>query len=351
MANEQIPSPILRREQSDVQRVVWLDVLRVIATFGVILLHVGGTDFHLPVGEHNWYIAVVFDSLVRWSVPIFVMISGALFLKPEKNITIKTLLTKYVQRLLVVYLFWWLAYSCFDVAIASMSAKMLVFKEGFLKPHFHLWFLPMLMGVYLLIPVLRKVASDAMLLKYALTLWLVYLTISFLLVREVPQISHLFAMNCIVGYAGYFLLGFFLATTSLKKKQRQAICALGLTGALITVMGSIILSFHRGMDDEMFLSNISPQVVMMATALFVLVKDIAPKVEDHVKRVVNYVRKDLFGIYLVHGIWLFLLNRALFRNVTNHLVTLPLITLAIFVGSLYTTKLLRLLSGFKRFVE
>ncbi len=330
---------------------MWLDLLRFIATFGVIFLHVGGTDYHLPVGEQKWFVAVVYDSLVRWSVPVFVMISGALFLKPEKEITIRTLLAKYVKRLLVAYLFWWLAYSCFDVAIASVNAKTLVFKGGFLKPHFHLWFLPMLTGVYLMIPILRKVAAETKLLRYAIILWLVYLTVSFVLVREVPQVSHLFTMNWIVGYTGYFLLGFYLATTAFTKHQKQTIYALGLAGALITVFGSIILSFHRGVDDEKFLFNISPQVVMMSAALFVLVKEESPKIEGRVKGFVNYVRKDLFGIYLVHGFWLYVLNRPLFRDMIYPAISIPIIVVVIFAGSLYTTKLLRLLPKFKRIVE
>ena len=279
------------------------------------------------------------------------MISGALFLKPEKDITIKTLLTKYVKRLLVAYLFWWLAYCCFDVVIASVSAKTLEFSDGFLKPHFHLWFLPMLTGVYLLIPIMRKVAAEKKLLRYALTLWLIYLTVSFLLVCEVPQISHLFTMNWIVGYAGYFLFGYYLSTTILTKRQRYIIYALGVLGVLITVFGSIILSFHRGVDDEKFLSNISPQVVMMAAALFVLVKGVTPKVDGHVKRFVGYVRKDLFGIYLVHGFWLYIFNRPLFRDAVNTSISIPIIAVFVFVGSLYTTKFLRKTMLLKRFVE
>lgn len=333
------------------ERTAYLDLLRMLATLGVVFLHVSGMGFHLPVGEYNWYVAVVGDSLVRWSVPVFVMISGALFLKPDKKITIRLIMMKYIKRLLCVYLFWCFAYMCFKVTILSIGARTFVFNQNCVIPYFHLWFLPMLMGVYLLIPFLRKVTLETNLLKYALLLWLVYLTVSFVLVRDIPQISPLFKMNLIVGYTGYFLLGFYMSIATFSKGQKGIIYSLGVMGLLITVFGSIMLSFYKGVDDEKFLFNISPQVVMMSTAVFLLIKEIAPKVKKCSKKAIEYIRKDLFGIYLVHGFWLYALNRAYFRDMTNQIVTLPLITITVFVLSFYSTKIIRKIPYLKKMVE
>lgn len=326
-------------------------MLRVVATIGVILLHVGGTDFHLPVGEHDWYIAVVFDSLVRWSVPMFVMISGALFLNPAKEITIHITIKKYAARLIKVYLFWYLTYLVINTAYTSLLQGFFNWDAISLVPQFHLWFLLMLAGVYLLIPILRKIAIEEKYLRYSLLLWSGYFTISFLLVREVPQMSKLFVMNWIVGYAGYFLLGYYVSSVYLSKKKIAIVYTLGLLGAAITIGGSFVLSFHRGVDDEKFLFNISPHVVMMSTALFVLVKYNTKNFGIRVTRFAEYVRKDLFGIYLVHGLWLLVFNRPLFRDAFDHTFTLPLITIVIFISSLYTTKLLRLIPPIRKFIE
>lgn len=114
------------------------------------------------------------------------------------------------------------------------------------------------------------------------------------------------------------------------------------------------MSFQCGIDDERFLFNISPHVVMMvmmATALFVLIKANSDKIRTTTTRFVEYVRKDLFGIYLVHGLWLIVFNRALFRDVSDHTVSIPLITIIIFICSLYTMKLLRLIPPMRKFIE
>ena len=63
MNDYQINIPQLsKHDRLKTGRVLYLDVLRVLATFGVIFLHVGGTDYHLPVMQYGWIIAVVDDS-------------------------------------------------------------------------------------------------------------------------------------------------------------------------------------------------------------------------------------------------------------------------------------------------
>ena len=66
---------------------VRLDVVRVIACLAVILLHLSATivmDRDL-LGTVGWHIANVIDAATRWCVPVFVMLSGALLLDPQKH--------------------------------------------------------------------------------------------------------------------------------------------------------------------------------------------------------------------------------------------------------------------------
>ena len=310
-----------------------------------------GTGIHLPVGEYDWYVAVVGDSLVRWSVPVFFMISGALFLKPEKEITVRAIITKYVKRLLIAYLFWYFAYMLFIIAVLSFSAHSLVIDRTCLTPHFHLWFLPMLMGVYLLIPILRRVIADRSLLKYTLVLWFIYITISFVMVQDVPQVSHLFTMNRVVGYAGYSLMGYYISVSQFSSTQKYFVYGLGVLGALATVSGTVFLSNNSGVAEQKFLFNICPNIVMMSAGLFILIRELSSKVQNRSKLIIEYVRKDLFGIYLVHGFWLWAINRVFFRDMANHAITLPLITVLIFILSLYTTKFIRFIPKLKKVVE
>lgn len=326
------------------KRYFYLDLLRIIATFGVIFIH-------LSMDTNYWYIALVYDGLVRWSVPVFVMISGALFLNPRKELSISTVLNKYIKRLFLSYLFWYLFYCLFRFTRDCIASNSLELSYLSFTPHFHLWFLPMLMCVYLLIPILRIIACEKDLLRYALILWVVCLAFNFVMIRSVPQISSLFQMNQVIGYAGYFLLGYYLAYNSWTRRQHFVIYLFGVLGVVIIISGSIFLHFYKGALPTRFLYNVTLHVALMASALFLFIKQIAPRLEKQLYGFVHYVRKNLFGIYLVHLIWIILLERPCIWNMCNHALLIPLLAIVVFTLSLYTTKLLSCIPFLKRFIE
>ena len=61
------------------KRIYYLEVLRVIATFSVVLLHVAADKWYGEIGTFSWKIFTVYIGLTRFCVPIFLMISGVLF--------------------------------------------------------------------------------------------------------------------------------------------------------------------------------------------------------------------------------------------------------------------------------
>ncbi len=90
---------------------------------------------------------------------------------------------------------------------------------------------------------------------------------------------------------------------------------------------------------------------MMAAAIFVSVRQNENRYGALVQRLVKYVRKDLFGIYLIHGVYLYILKIPVVRTTIDTALMIPLLSLFIFVLSLYTTKLVRKIWGINRFVE
>ena len=62
-------------------RVEYFGVLRVVAILAVLVLHTAAKQWYvLPVDSAGWQTLNVFDSAARFCVPIFFMVSGALFL-------------------------------------------------------------------------------------------------------------------------------------------------------------------------------------------------------------------------------------------------------------------------------
>lgn len=330
------------------ERVVYIDLLRVLATFAVIFIHVTAVEVISFSLSRNWYIATIGDSFVRWSVPAFVMISGALFLNPCKEVTYKNLLTKYIPRLFFAYVFWTVVYYLLN---KPSEFRML----NLVQSPFHLWFLPMLMGVYFLVPMIRKIAQDDKVILYSLGVWIAYVIISFFqpvsFFKVLRHFYPLFNMNIVFGFSGYFLLGYFLSHHSFSKRQRMLVYFIGFVGAIITISGTFYMSMKSGVFNEVFFSNLSFQEAAMATAVFVLVKELTPKFGKVVTKSVDFVRKDLFGIYLTHALWLPVVNTEAFRHCCSEIITLPIITIIVFLLSLFTTKLIRLIPGLRKVVE
>lgn len=328
-------------------RVVYLDCIRIIATFGVIALHVFASGYYSVVGSYNWFISVIGDSLVRWSVPLFVMLSGALFLQSSKEISYTILLKKYIPRLLLAYVFWSLSYSAMRTILVFCRNESL--KLDLLLPYFHLWYLPMLIGVYLLIPIIRKISVDKKIIHYALILWIIYCIGCFCNFEQIPQIGILFKSNSIIGYAGYFLLGYYVSKCEITKKQTICIFIIGVLGAIFCVGGNLIMSYQSGVSEGKFLSNLGPAVIAMSLGLFTLIKQATPKIEHRLIYFIEYIRKELFGIYLTHVIWLLVLMK--FQDICNRLITLPIIIILVFILSLYTTKMIRRIPLLRKTIE
>ena len=85
------------------KRIAYLDSLRVVAILAVIMIHVAAQNWYSQdVNSAAWKAFNFYDSISRWSVPAFVMISGALML--DKDISIKKLYTQKIPRLLIAFL-------------------------------------------------------------------------------------------------------------------------------------------------------------------------------------------------------------------------------------------------------
>ena len=94
------------------ERKMHLDYLRIIAILCPIIGHfITINSKNTSINSVHWLIANVIDNLLRWCIPVFVMISGALFLDQNKEINIKTLYKKNILRLFIALIFWSLFYA------------------------------------------------------------------------------------------------------------------------------------------------------------------------------------------------------------------------------------------------
>lgn len=106
---------------------------------------------------------------------------GALFLSTEKQLTTGDIWRKYVKRLMVVFCFWSAIYESFEtLKTYSLSDHRyyLSFIKRFFEGHYHMWYIYMIVFLYIITPILRRIVEDKRLLQlfllYAFFVWKLY---------------------------------------------------------------------------------------------------------------------------------------------------------------------------------
>lgn len=141
------------------ERIVWLDWLRVAACFMVMIVHstepfyLGGEGSRiLTEGDAFW--ASFFDSFVRSCVPLFVVASS--YLQLPTRYTAGEFFSRRTVRIIVPFVIWTLVYAlAWGEPVENLKSLLLNFNYA----AGHLWFVYMLVGIYLLIPILSPWAA------------------------------------------------------------------------------------------------------------------------------------------------------------------------------------------------
>ena len=342
------------------------------AIVGVILLHAANDLTIQQMGQLEiirWNAVNIYQILGRTGVPLFVILTGALLLQPSKlNESIGVFFKKRWVRLALPFLFWVVAYFVWDFLVdhqingQPITSNSII--QGILNgPYFHFWYLYMLMGLYLLTPILRLVIAHAErnLIKYLLVVWFLGTAILPLLGLFGP-----FQLNSYVftfpAYAGYFILGAYFLTV---KMQRSTMAVLMLVGFVLTAIGTYVLAATVGGGETYFFQEyVSPTMILASVMLFLLLntvqmpsignrknqkeivqEQVAQKSISHHKtrKLLGLISENTLPIFLFHIIILECLWRGYFGftlngNTINSIIGVPLATaitlficLAIFV--------------------
>lgn len=283
------------------KNIVWISSLRAFATFMVILLHcasplVQQSEF----ASSSWWIAHLYDALMRACVPLFVMISGALLF--SKTMDLSTFLSRRFQRILLPFLFWAAIYLVVQHVIlesnASLSWIMLSVVRG--PVSFHFWFIYMLLGLYLFIPILNSwvVQANAKHMLYFLAIWGFTLLLKPVIAID-PRLAPGLTLDYFGGFMGYLVLGFYLYRYGHKYSSGVVPgMLLFALGAAITIAGPYYSGHISGEVDFLLYNYLTPNVAIMAIGLFLLFKNTTLPGRDN--RFIGLVSNHSYGIYLVH---------------------------------------------------
>ncbi len=300
--------------QQDRPTFFWADRLRNIATVLVIAIHIAAPIAHgyPDINTWWWWAGNWWNALARPAVPLFVMLSGFLLL--SKDYELPVFLKKRFSRIVVPALFWMCIYMLYNFIAKGDPATILdALKKIVTGPvHYHLWFIYLIIGLYLVYPILRpwiKSASERDLLYFLILCMLATWVYKILLVFGNVSIGIYFELannNC-----GYFVLGYYLGTKTASDdlqrvmpwrftRQQLFRMSLGLIvlGTASTAILSYWFSIAKGQNFTFFYDYLTPNVSISAIGWFMLLKagfNTSPLLD---------IEKEFaaasFGIYFVH---------------------------------------------------
>ena len=243
-------------------RIIWIESLRIISCLAVIILHMGAQHFRdIPIGSFSWNSSNVYHGITRFAVDCFVMISGSLYLHNDRKWSLKKVI-KYILPLGVAFVFWQIFYAAFRI-VQSGETELFCIKS--LKKiclmatssYFHLWYLPMQIGLILAAPLLWKIVNGE-----GGKQWEEFFLAIFFLFQIIPNtiddyaypykeyimnLVNLIQPNFVSGYLGYFVLGHYLCKYNISGKLERFI----YLGAVISVtLGVYLCQYYSIQNNE-----------------------------------------------------------------------------------------------------
>jgi surface polysaccharide O-acyltransferase-like enzyme len=331
------------------KRIIVFDVMRVVAAFAVVWQHVGGQGWNESFPSLEWEIRNLYVSIAQWSVPLFIMISGALFLAPEKQLIIRRLYGKNILRIVYVFLFWSLIYMIYTEGF-DIDFKVAV--VSILKGPPHFWFLKIMIGLYIMIPILKSVVPNRQAFRYLV----IFSIVATFVIPELILRVGLYNMQWMdilneyydgfgiapLGFLSYFVLGYYLYSYPTRKCVKYTIYVL----ALVSLIGSILLthfcSHYLGWSFGFFYDDMRPFVMIQACAIFIFIKDYGTSISPIARHGIVCLSNCSLGIFLVHPIFLRMLNDFFAFNTStyNPLFFIPIFVFIVFTISFFMVRII-----------
>jgi surface polysaccharide O-acyltransferase-like enzyme len=297
--------------ESSSNKRLYISYIRGIAACAVVQMHAIGGYLYWYGKEaanlHPQFIAAdIYYSFLRWATPFFIMISGALLLGNPREQPLGAFLSKRMRRVLIPFAFWggiYLLYYFREPLYFGPppQLKEVLYKIFYEDIYFHLWFIPMIAGLYLLTPVLKPwvKAISRRDLEYFLALIFFF------------NMCHHFLPGFLVvkhfawfGYVGYYLLGYYLATYPVSHQWKRWLYPVALLIPLLSAGIVLWMSARKGDYDEAVFVYASPNILLMTGAWFLFLRDydwerVAQRY-PRLHRAAMYVAEVSFGVYFIH---------------------------------------------------
>lgn len=234
-------------------RIAWLDRLKIVAAFAVVMTHIASIPWQvLDVRSSAWLISSVYEILTRFCVPSFFFVTGAVLLNPNKEVSgnrLKLLVLRALFCALGVSALYVFLETTFDGWLGWAD-----FVRRTLAGPYFIWYLWVLLGLYVLIPVLRHIARDEKVLTYSCCVLFVFVVGKSTVISMAPDsLVNVLYGNFILFNRGseavfYCLTGAWFISHRLSTRLECAAIVLGALSAVGAIWSNWLITQSSGPD-------------------------------------------------------------------------------------------------------
>ncbi len=307
------------------EKIWFFDLLRVAAAIAVVVIHVLG-PYRDQIGQlpdWQWISAITINSLSRWAVPVFIMITGALMLSDQRPFEPVYYIKRRLGKVLVPFLVWSVFYAFFSgLTVSGFNSAIswaLLEKMASHETYYHLGFFYYFIPLYLVIPLLQLWLRHAEVgqVKGVVAVWMALTGLYLFYIDGLWSDTYLL-------YSGYLLLGYCLY--QYHWPRFKVLLPLAVIAVLVTNYSVISHSFAA---DEYkmarWMSYKTLNTVLVAAAIFVGCRMISDKLSLAARNKLAWLSKYSLGVYLIHPIFLWPL-REYDLYFANPLIAIPVWT-------------------------
>ena len=305
------------------KREVWIDVLKIISAFAIILIHLSGSIYGDFLDNINqWYNALYLNSITRFAVPCFWMVSGIFII--DKRDSVMEVFSKRLPKIIIPLVFWSICYIVVDKITWGKDSNVImeILTIPFEHKAGHLWYIYQLVGLYLLTPIINLVYE-----KTSKGIKIYFITITLIIPGFFDMILKLCNYSKIevlsinwnkVGFAEIALvfLGKLLIDEMKNKQIRRLWCYIGMMlGFSATVVCSYCISVKNNKPYFNMFDQIHLPVVILGISVFMLFYSYRTKFNNLTSKVkvdILKLSKLTMGVYFMH-----MLPANFVRNIMN----------------------------------
>lgn len=338
----------------------WIEVVRVIATLAVVLLHISMTvidRFEFDhIGNTNFIILDICQLMARFAVPCFIMITGALLLNPNKEMS-KEKIFKYIIRIAIVLITFGTFYAFLEIFFEKKTINLEIIFTSILnvlqgKSWAHMWYLYTLIGLYILTPILRIVVNK--LNESELFNVILVFLIGAIGINTINHLLNLEIENYMLVniWILYYLVGYYMTLENNKlsfKRINNYFIIITALGFMIILDIFNIVNYQENLKWIVNGDNIF--VFLYSIGMFGCIKE---KFNKDIKqnKFIEILSKYSFSIYILHPFWINLLYKVFNITPLNFpiFVGILIMFILIFILTLISSIILKKIPFIKKYI-